>query len=416
MRTYGFGNTIKSFYEVSSFEYTAKLTDLIKGEIAGKTKDYILGVDEEEFKQYLIARYTLEPLTIDFDSATVDEPTITKEWMEDRMWREKYEVEVYNFTVRFAFTGSSVLFKVQPSGGYVMTTAEIYVEENASTVSFSFKLHKKDPAEFNRIKAEFQKRAFTNLPSTNKVAVQWNSSLSGLVSNLFQQQKSKYLQENDFFAAINVKVDKGTSSVFSAPTVKKKIVPQPTVSNKKEFASEPMMSNEMYDDILKVIYDLGKSMERKPSTYVGKDEEGMRDQFLLILETRYDGTTASGETFNKGGKTDIILKYANDGSNLFVAECKFWHGASEFHKAISQLFDRYLTWRDSKVALIVFVKNNDFSNVIETIKAEAPKHPYYLRSVGNRGETSFSYKFHLPTDNEKPVQLEIIAFHYHEIE
>jgi len=172
------------------------------------------------------------------------------------------------------------------------------------------------------------------------------------------------------------------------------------------------MSVLMYDDILKVIYDFGKSMERKPSTYIGKDEESLRDQFLLILETRYNGITATGETFNCGGKTDIILKYANDGSNLFVAECKFWHGTVEFHKAISQLFDRYLTWRDSKVTLMVFVDNKDFSNVIDTIKVEANKHPYYLKSVGNRGETSFSYHYHLPNDKNKIVLLEIMAFHF----
>lgn len=130
------------------------------------------------------------------------------------------------------------------------------------------------------------------------------------------------------------------------------------------------------------------------------------------METRYESTIASGETFNRGGKTDIILKYAKDGSNLFVAECKFWHGASEFLNAISQLFDRYLTWRDSKAALLLFVTNKDFTKVINTIKRETINHPYFLKSVGTRGETSFSFLFHLPQDNEKVVFLEIIAFHY----
>lgn len=293
-----------------------------------------------------------------------------------------------------------------------MTSAEIYVNEQSSTVSFSFKLYKKDPEEFKKTKRDFQRKAFTNLENTNEVATNWMQSLPGIVNSLFQQQKNKYLQENDFFAAINVKVNTDTTSVFTAPTIKKKVIPQPSVSKHKEFSSEPMMAKEMYDDILKVIYDLGKNMEKKPSTYNGKDEEGIRDQFLLVLETRYDSTTATGETFNKGGKTDIILKYAKDGSNLFVAECKFWHGASEFHKAISQLFDRYLTWRDSKAALILFVTNKDFTNVIDTIKKETPNHPYFVNVTGARGETSFSFQFHLPQDKDKVVFLEIIAFHY----
>jgi len=145
---------------------------------------------------------------------------------------------------------------------------------------------------------------------------------------------------------------------------------------------------------------------------LNKDEEGLRDQFLFILETRYEGITATGETFNKNGKTDIILKYSADNTNLFVAECKFWKGSSEFHQAVNQLFDRYLTWRDSKVALIFFVQNKDFSKVLETVKVEAQKHSYYKKVINYNGESSFSYIYRLPNDEDKEVFLEIILFHF----
>lgn len=161
-----------------------------------------------------------------------------------------------------------------------------------------------------------------------------------------------------------------------------------------------------------MIYDFGKSLEKKPGLYKGKDEEDLRDQILLFLETRYQGTTATGETFNRSGKTDILLKYAEDGSNLFIGECKYWHGASEFHAAISQLFERYLTWRDSKGALILFVKNKSFSNILGTIKEQAQKHSLFIRENGSYGESSFSYIYSLPQDREKEVLLEIIAFHF----
>jgi hypothetical protein len=250
------------------------------------------------------------------------------------------------------------------------------------------------------------------LNNINKNATDFNKNLKDAIIRAFQREKDKYLKENDFFTAINVQVNPDTKSVFTAPTITKRIIPQPTVSKNKEFSSEPMMSTEMYHDVLKVIYDSGKNMEKKPALYIGKDEEGLRDQFLFVLETRYEGTTATGETFNRSGKTDIILKYAKDASNLFVAECKFWHGASEFLAAISQLFDRYLTWRDSKAALLMFVKNKDFSNVLTTIKKEAKGHSLFIRESGSRGDTSFSYIFCLPQDNYKHVLFEIMAFHY----
>lgn len=414
MSYYGQRNAIKAFYEIENYDFSKQQFEKIKNEIESHGKNYILQVDEEQYKNFLIDKYSIEPITIDFASESVGEPSISKEWREggfDRGRLQRYQLEVYTFTIYYQFTGSAMLFRIKPSP-YQMTTTEIHVDDQAKMVSFNFKLYKKDPAEFNRAKNECHKSAFANLDNANIFARGWNNGLAGTVGSYFQAQKKKWQQENDFFAAINVKVNKDTASVFTAPTIKKKIVPQPTVSKTKEFSTEPMMATEMYDDILKVIYELGKNMEKKPSTYQKKDEEGLRDQILLVLETRYEATTATGETFNRGGKTDIILKYSKDNSNLFVGECKFWHGANEFHKAISQLFDRYLTWRDSKTALILFVKNKDFTNVLETIKSEIKLHPYYTKDNGKRGETSFSYIFHLPQDPNKNVFVEVIAFHY----
>lgn len=409
-----YGNTIKAFAEITVSDFETQQKKKIKEEIERNRKEYILGVDENEFINYLVNEYTLEPITIYPESEEIKEPKTCKETMVDNMlYRGRYEIEIYKFTICYSFTGNVSLLKVQPNPytySLSMTQPEICV--NQDKLSFSFDLYKKDAIEFNREKENHYKNIFDNLENVNKFAIQWNQNLQVLVNNLFHTQKNKYLSENDFFAAINVKINQNTDSIFAVPTIKKKIIPQPQISKNKEFSSNPIVAQNTYDDILKVIYDFGKSMEKKPSTYQNKDEESLRDQFLLILETRYDAVTATGETFNRSGKTDILLKYANDGTNLFVAECKFWHGANEFQNAISQLFDRYLTWRDSKTALLMFVKNNDFTNVIQTIKSETKKHPYFVKENGSRGDSSLSYIFHLPQDMDKTVFFEIIAFHF----
>lgn len=165
----------------------------------------------------------------------------------------------------------------------------------------------------------------------------------------------------------------------------------------------------MYEDVLTVIYQAGQAMERKPSLYRSKSEEDLRDQFLLFLETRYKATTGTAETFNKSGKTDILLKY-QDGSNLFVAECKWWSGESDFTEAINQLFDRYLTWRDSKVALLLFVKNKGFTTVVTKARAEAEKHTYFVNALTQRAETSLAFDFHLPGDEKRIVRLAVLLF------
>lgn len=409
--SYKYGTMVRAFSEVNHHDYIRKLKEQVEKEVQSLTKTYILGVDEEEYKNYLIEKYTVVHLVIDFSEEHIGEPMLKKEWAESFPRGERYQRDVYIFTVTYPFTGSSHLFKVMPSQ-WTMLSEEIYIDDAKNTVSISFPVYNQDTEEFKRSKSEFHYRAFTNYGKINPIVDGWNQGLKNLVNYTFQAQKAKYLRENNFFAAVNVKVNNSTTSVFTAPTITKKVIPQPTVSKTKEFSSEPMMSREMYNDVLKVIFDAGKSMETKPALYQGKDEEGLRDQFIFLLETRYEGTTATGETFNRGGKTDIILKYAPDGSNLFVAECKFWHGSAEFLKAISQLFDRYLTWRDSKVALILFVKNKDFSNVIQTVLSDINNHDYYVRENGKRGDSSLSYIFKLPQDENKAVYLEIILFHY----
>lgn len=401
---------IQSFNEIPFFSFKNQIKDSVKKEINGQSKDYILKVDEAKYLEFLEDKFTLQPLKIHNETEDIREPTIFKERKESRFGQE-FEMDVYEFTVKYNYIGSTVLFKVKPNP-FIMTSYEITVNEDNETVSFKFRLSDRDPEKFKQQKSSAYYAAFTNINNINKNIDEINSDILNDIKSLYYRRKEELKQENDFFAAINIKIDEKTKSVFTAPTIKKKSLPKLSTSLNKEFTSEPSISKEMYNDILKIIYDLGKGMERKPSLYKDKNEEQLRDHFVLFLETRYEATTATGETFNRGGKTDIILKYANDGSNLFVAECKFWHGSSEFLKAISQLFDRYLTWRDSKTALILFATNKDFSNILTLIRNDIKRHPYYVKENGTRGESSFSYLFHLPQDKDKEVSFEVIIFHF----
>lgn len=401
---------MKPFTKISWSDFPRIYSQNIIEEIIAKGKEYILKIDENEFINYLVDKYRLEPLKILYETENISTPTKSKVRRND-MWGEQFMVEALTFNISYQFEGSAELFSIRPNP-YTYASHDIEVHAKQKIVSFSLTIYRQDPEEFKKEKSNCYSNAFRNLDNVNNHINQFNLNFEANIRSLFLQEKNKYKVENDFFSAINVKVNENTKSIFTAPTIQKKIITQPTVQKNKEFSSEPTMSHEMYNDVIKVIYDSGKSMEKKPALYIGKDEEGLRDQFLFVLETRYEGTTATGETFNRGGKADIILKFADDGSNLFIAECKFWHGSSEFLKAISQLFDRYLTWRDSKVAIIIFSKNKDFSSVLNTIKNDVSNHEYFTKYIGDKGESSFSYEFHLPQDKEKKVEVEIMAFHF----
>jgi len=163
----------------------------------------------------------------------------------------------------------------------------------------------------------------------------------------------------------------------------------------------------VYQDILQIIQDVGKQFERMPSTYADKGEESLRDHILLVLEPHFSGS-ATGETFNKTGKTDILLRYEN--SNVFIAECKFWKGKQSYLDTIDQLLG-YLTWRDSKSAIVMFVKNKDFSSVIQTVELKTPIHSNYLGFSGKNDETWLNYRFHINDDPNREVKLAILLFH-----
>ena len=125
------------------------------------------------------------------------------------------------------------------------------------------------------------------------------------------------------------------------------------------------------------------------------------------LEPNFEGS-ATGETFNKSGKTDILLRH--EGKNAFIAELKFWRGKKAYLDTISQLLS-YLTWRDSKAAVVVFVRNKDFSSVLETVKEATLEHGNYLGFVSEQEEGWFHYRFCINEDRNREVKVSVMLFH-----
>ena len=110
---------------------------------------------------------------------------------------------------------------------------------------------------------------------------------------------------------------------------------------------------------MEILKSMSLVIERSPSSFATLKEEAIRDHFLLQLNGHYEGD-ATGETFNASGKTDILIRAGN--RNVFIAECKFWRGPNSFNQAIAQLLG-YLTWRDSKCALLIFNRTKDSSAI-----------------------------------------------------
>jgi hypothetical protein len=196
-------------------------------------------------------------------------------------------------------------------------------------------------------------------------------------------------------------------ATFAIPAVvRKKIIPKPQASA-GIFQPEPAIDETVYEEILQIIQDTGRVFERLPSTYADKDEESLRDHLILQLEPRFEGST-TGETFNKSGKTDILMRYQN--RNVFVAECKFWRGEKAHFEALDQILS-YLTWRDSKTALVYFVDAKEMSLPLKALAEGTPKHPCFVAEGEKKEESWLNFEFHLPGDKGRSVRLAILSFH-----
>ncbi len=193
------------------------------------------------------------------------------------------------------------------------------------------------------------------------------------------------------------------------PQTRKKIVVKPASTNvAKKKTPEYYLSDDDYVEILKLINDIGKNFETKYLSFKDMDEPQLRDHILLSVDPNFELGSASGETFNKNGKTDICLKY--DGSNVFIAECKFWKGEKEYLKAINQLLG-YLTWRDSKAAIIMFVSNKEITPISENIESFTAAHPNHIGLIDKVGDGWTNYTFHIEGDKNKKLKLAVLLFH-----
>jgi hypothetical protein len=171
--------------------------------------------------------------------------------------------------------------------------------------------------------------------------------------------------------------------------------------------SEPALSNSTFEKIQKIIQATFVATEQHPRTYRGKGEEDLRDHLLTVLRTHYPNST--GETFNKKGKTDILIRH--EASNIFIGECKIWKGLKAFHKTIDQILS-YLTWRDSKAAVICFVNKKELNPVLEQISSGTPQHPSFVRLESKKSESWTQFEFRLKTDPTRNVHLAVLCFHF----
>jgi hypothetical protein len=187
--------------------------------------------------------------------------------------------------------------------------------------------------------------------------------------------------------------------------VKPKVIavqPKPTPAS-----PEPELPLGDYDEILNVIQAMAKVYERSPSVFRSMEEEHLRTILLVGLNGVFKGH-ATGETFNGEGKNDILIR-VND-NNIFIAECLFWDGPEKFRKKLTEQLFRYSTWRDSKLAAIVFNRKKDFSAVVQKMKEVVAGLENKLAEMPYPAPSACRHRFRREDDPAKHFILTCLAF------
>lgn len=374
------------------------------------SSDKILNAPEHDLIEAVVEEYTLRvPLIRDEEIYIADSAEAQVDVRHDpmRLVMDKSRpclVPATRTVIAVPFTGDHNFFRIRPQQ-YTMNMPRADVTGNE--LRFAYMQTTPNAAALKHNYEQSLRIVKDHLRSLSESAAQFNSRLEALAAMHLKARKDRLLADAGMVASLGLPMKKraGAPVTYSVP-VNRRGPRIEQIRTEQGFKPEPALAKEDYEEILRIMKNMVQVMERSPHEFSEIGEEGLRSHFLVQLNGAFEGQ-ATGETFNFQGKTDILIRV--DGKNIFIAECKFWKGEKSFLETLDQLLS-YLSWRDSKAAVVVFNRNANFTAVLEKIAATAPTHKNFKRDLGKTDESTFRYVFSQPTDANREITLTVLAF------
>lgn len=344
---------------------------------------------------------------LDVDAAFMLEPTEIDERYQQ--FDRPYSRRVLRFVLVVPFTGEKDVFTLCPD--YSTTVRPQVLALNDQQLRLAVDDPPKDPA---AVKQRFDDQIAgieKYLGWSRSQIDRHNLQLLEEVPAMVTRRREELLATRDLQAAVGYPIRRRPDAdTYSMPVRRRAIKPerQQVSDSRSPFKPEPTMAREDYDAALRVLRSQRNALERNPSVAEKLDEEEIRNLLLIGLNTQFEGA-AGGELFNGSGKTDILIRV--DDRNIFIGECKVWSGPKTMEQALDQLFG-YLVWRDTKAAILLFVRNKDVSAVIRKAIARIQEHPNHKRSNIDDKEDAEQYEFTMCAtgDREREIHLAFIPF------
>ncbi len=382
-----------------------------QAEIDGYDRNYILNVSIDDLRDHLEDKYKIDALVLHKDKVYIKQhgdAQIDVSHDYNRVIFEKdrpFYIKGTSVTFSIPFDGDSELFYCQASS-FTLNPPRASIADGEVLVNFQ----KIDPNP-EKIKKEFEKRLADierHIGCVNNDLKLFNDGLRAKIMQKITARKDKLLKDQGMVVALGYPMREASDvpKTYVVPSVQRKIPVSKPQATTTPFVPEPKLDKENYKVIIKIISDMVLVIERSPHAFKNMKEEDLRQHFLVQLNGQYQGS-ASGETFNYTGKTDILIR--EKGKNLFIAECMFWKGQKSLSEKIDQLLG-YVSWRDTKTAILIFNKNKEFSNVLEQIPEIVKRHKNFKRQIEYKHETGYRFVLHQANDKNRELILTILAF------
>ena len=365
----------------------------------------VLGVSLPELVAELVGEFRVEPLALDLDGMTFDHEEVKvavgRGYSGDLLYRPGIAITYY-----VPFTGESDLFKCRPSSfnsnpprGMVRDDhVELRVESAQAD-------HGAVKAQLEDAKRRLQEWIAFQRPDVDA----FNAALPAWSEQAIALRTSNVRANQVLMASMGVPMRSRTDApiTYPAPAIRRKpSIRQGRPASRAVASPEPVMLNDDYEHILRIIRNMARVIELSPSAFARMKEEDLRSHFLVHLNGHYEGS-ATGETFNFEGKTDILVK--SEGRNVFIAECKFWNGPKVLGDTVDQLLG-YTSWRDTKTAVLLFNRKRALSTVLDKIAPTVAAHPNYVRELEFGDETSFRFVMKHRDDADRHLTMTVLVF------
>ncbi len=339
--------------------------EILRSEVSDISKDII--------KSYVPVTPIILKDNIAYDEPIETDVDITSDYNYIVLPGSRGVAKGFMITFCVPFEGTSDLFDCKPTQwsssyphGYVsgneLRFEYEYIQETLSAVDARFK------SDFGKVDQWL---------GWIKEDVEKNSPpLKNRIENKLRERRERLLKQKTDASQLAYKIRKrsDSSDTYSVDLPRDEYSPMPQISS-GAIPPHPTLAEGRYQEVLRILNDYSKSIERTPDAFRGLGEEHIRDLILAHLNGRYSGS-ATGETFSKRGKTDIMIMH--ESGPIFIAECKLWNGQKYYLDGLNQLFT-YITWRDTKTAMLVFNRNKHPTAVMQTISEVMESHQGFIR-------------------------------------